>query len=62
MRVVLAAVAVAAAAVPSGAFAVDYLTADQAAKLMFPEADSFEPRERNANSLSASSCRLSAPR
>jgi len=44
MRVVLAAVAVAAAAVPSGAFAVDYLTADQAAKLMFPEADSFEPR------------------
>ncbi|MBC7481285.1 MAG: FMN-binding protein [Rhizobacter sp.] len=44
MRLVLAAVAVAAAAVPSGAFAVDYLTADQAAKLMFPEADSFEPR------------------
>lgn len=44
MRLVLAAVAVAAAAMPSGAFAVDYLTADQAAKLMFPEADSFEPR------------------
>jgi Na+-translocating ferredoxin:NAD+ oxidoreductase RnfG subunit len=44
MRLVLAAVAVAAAAAPSGAFAVDYLTADQAAKLMFPEADSFEAR------------------
>ena len=44
MRLVLAAMAVAAAAAPSGAFAVDYLTADQAAKLMFPEADSFEAR------------------
>src|SRR5207249_2814754 len=26
-------------------FAVDYLSADQAAKLMFPEADRFQPRE-----------------
>jgi len=30
---------------PASAFAVDYLTADQAAKLMFPEADRFEVRE-----------------
>jgi len=28
---------------PVGAFAVDYLTAEQAARLMFPEADAFEP-------------------
>lgn len=38
MRIVLAA---AAALAPAGAFAVDYLTAEQAAKLMFPEAESF---------------------
>ena len=44
MRLVMAAATVAAAAAPGGAFAVDYLTAEQAAKLIFPEADSFEPR------------------
>jgi hypothetical protein len=31
---------------PAPAFAVDYLTADQAQKVMFPEADGFEVRER----------------
>lgn len=36
----LAALAVAAA--PAGALAVDYLTAEQAARAMFPEADRFE--------------------
>ena len=44
MRVLLAASALVAAAVPSSAFAVDYLSADQAAQLMFPDADAFEPR------------------
>jgi Na+-translocating ferredoxin:NAD+ oxidoreductase RnfG subunit len=44
MRVVLAASALAVAAVPTSAFAVDYLSAEQAAKLMFPEADGFETR------------------
>jgi hypothetical protein len=43
MRVVLAASAIAALA-PSSAFAIDYLNADQAAKLMFPDADVFEAR------------------
>jgi Na+-translocating ferredoxin:NAD+ oxidoreductase RnfG subunit len=32
----------AAAAAPSSAFAVDYLSAEQAARLIFPEADRFE--------------------
>jgi Na+-translocating ferredoxin:NAD+ oxidoreductase RnfG subunit len=42
----LAPVALAAAALaPTSAFAVDYLTAEQAAKLMFPEADRFDSRE-----------------
>jgi Na+-translocating ferredoxin:NAD+ oxidoreductase RnfG subunit len=31
-----------AALAPSAAFAVDYMTAEQAARLMFPEAESFE--------------------
>lgn len=45
MRVVLAPAAVAAvAALPTSAFAVDYLTAEQAARLMFPDADAFEAR------------------
>jgi Na+-translocating ferredoxin:NAD+ oxidoreductase RnfG subunit len=44
MRVMLAASALAAAVAPTSAFAVDYLSADQAAKLMFPEADAFEAR------------------
>lgn len=47
MRITLAASALAATAsvAPASAFAIDYLSADQAAKLMFPDADSFEPRE-----------------
>ena len=44
MRLVLAASALAVAAVPTSAFAVDYLSADQAEKLMFPDADGFETR------------------
>jgi Na+-translocating ferredoxin:NAD+ oxidoreductase RnfG subunit len=45
MRVVLAAAStLAIAAAPTSAFAVDYLSAEQAAKLMFPDADAFEPR------------------
>ncbi|HZT55147.1 MAG TPA: FMN-binding protein, partial [Burkholderiaceae bacterium] len=36
--------AIAAASVPASAFAVDYMTADQAAKLIFPDADAFEAR------------------
>jgi len=48
MRVVLAASAIvagASAAAPTSAFAVDYLSAEQAAKLMFPDADAFETRQ-----------------
>ena len=44
MKVVLAASAFAVAAVPTSAFAIDYLSAEQAAKLMFPDADAFEAR------------------
>jgi hypothetical protein len=45
MRVVLLAPAIAAASVvPASAFAVDYLTAEQADRLMFPDADAFETR------------------
>ena len=33
------------AGVPTSAFAVDYLSVDQAARLVFPQADKFEPRE-----------------
>lgn len=44
MRVVLAASVLAMAAVPTSAFAVDYLSAEQAAHLMFPDADAFEAR------------------
>jgi Na+-translocating ferredoxin:NAD+ oxidoreductase RnfG subunit len=44
MRLVLAGTVLAAAAAPTSAFAIDYLTADQAAKLMFPDADSFDAR------------------
>lgn len=42
MRLVLASAAVLA---PISAFAVDYLSAEQASKLMFPDADQFEVRE-----------------
>ena len=44
MRLVLAASALAVAAVPTSAFAVDYLSAEQAARLMFPDADGFDMR------------------
>ena len=44
MRIVLAVSALTAAAVPASAFAVDYLSAEQAARLMFPDADTFEAR------------------
>ena len=46
MRVVMLASALAAtaAAAPGSAFAVDYLSAEQAAALMFPDADAFEPQ------------------
>jgi hypothetical protein len=44
MRVVLAVSALAAALSPTSAFAVEYLSGDQAAHLMFPDADAFEPR------------------
>ncbi len=44
MQLVLIATAAVAAVTPTGAFAVDYMTADQAAKLMFAEADAFETR------------------
>jgi Na+-translocating ferredoxin:NAD+ oxidoreductase RnfG subunit len=43
MRIALAASAIALA--PASAFAVDYLSAEQAARLMFPQADRFEPHE-----------------
>ena len=43
MRIVLAASALAFA--PASAFAVDYLSAEQAAKLMFPDAERFDSRE-----------------
>ena len=48
MRVVLAATVCALA--PASAFAVDYLTADQAGKLMFPEAERFDVRELKLDS------------
>ena len=44
MRLVLMGSALVAAVAPVTAFAVDYLSADQAARAMFPEADSFELR------------------
>lgn len=44
MRITIAAVSAAALA-PASAFAVDYMTAEQAAKLMFPDADRFESRD-----------------
>ncbi len=43
MRIVLAG-AVAAALAPASAFAIDYLSVDQAARSMFPEADRFDAR------------------
>jgi Na+-translocating ferredoxin:NAD+ oxidoreductase RnfG subunit len=46
MRVLLAGtIAAAVAATPAAAFAVDYLTLEQAAQLMFPDADRFDSRD-----------------
>ena len=46
MRIVVAGTTLAAlAAAPASAFAVDYLTLEQAAQLMFPDADHFDARE-----------------
>ena len=46
MRIVLAGAVVAAcAAAPTSAFAVEYMSAEQAARSMFPDADRLEPRE-----------------
>ncbi|MDC8773467.1 FMN-binding protein [Roseateles albus] len=46
MRLSLAAIAcVSAASAPTAAFAVDYLSAEQAAQALFAEADRFEQRE-----------------
>jgi Na+-translocating ferredoxin:NAD+ oxidoreductase RnfG subunit len=47
MRITLAPAAclTLAALAPASAFAVDYLSAEQARRQMFPEADQFEPRE-----------------
>src|SRR5215472_8338582 len=46
MRIVVAGTTLAAlAAAPASAFAVDYLTLEQAAQQMFPDADRFEARE-----------------
>ena len=44
MRIELAASALAVAATSTSAFAVEYMTADAAARLMFPDADAFEAR------------------
>jgi len=44
MRITLAALS-ASALVPASAFAVDYMSAEQAAKLMFPDADRFESKD-----------------
>ena len=46
MRITLAsALAAVSAAAPASAFAVDYLSIEQAAQLIFPDADRFESRE-----------------
>ena len=46
MRLMLAGTTVAAlAAAPASAFAVDYLSLEEAQRLMFPDADHFDSRE-----------------
>ena len=45
MRISLYAPAAMMALAPAGALAVDYMSAEQAQKLMFPQADAFELRE-----------------
>jgi len=46
MRIILAgSLGALVAAAPACAFAVDYLSAEQAAQLIYPDADRFEPRE-----------------
>jgi hypothetical protein len=45
MRLLLTGTIAAAAAMPTAAFAVDYLSVEQAAQLMFPDADRFDSRD-----------------
>ena len=45
MRMLLAPLAAAASLASTSAFAVDYLSAEQARRLIFPDADSFEPHD-----------------
>ncbi len=45
MRLTLCGGTALVALAPAGALAVDYMSAEQAQKLMFPQADAFEPRE-----------------
>ncbi len=45
MRLVLAGAIATAALAPAAAFAVDYMSAEQAAQLMFPEAERFDTRD-----------------
>jgi Na+-translocating ferredoxin:NAD+ oxidoreductase RnfG subunit len=45
MRLVVAAAALSSVLAPTRAFAVDYMTAEQAAKSMFADADRFEARD-----------------
>ncbi len=45
MRLVLAGAIATAASAPAVAFAVDYMSAEQAAQLIFPDADTFQARE-----------------
>lgn len=59
MRLTLAAIAcVSAATAPTAAFAVDYLSAEQAAQALFAEADRFEQRELSLDAEQLQQLRL----
>ena len=63
MRLTLvAALAASASAAPASAYAVDYLTAEQAARLIFPDADHFESREIDPRCGAAASARRAGRR
>ncbi|MBS0508691.1 MAG: FMN-binding protein [Proteobacteria bacterium] len=67
MRLALYSPAALVALAPTGALAVDYLSAEQAQKLMFPQADAFEPRDipldaALSQQLAAAGVRPVAPR
>jgi len=67
MRISLYAPAAVMALAPAGALAVDYMSAEQAQKLMFPQADAFELRELPLDAalsqqLAAASVKPQAPR